>query len=241
MADIAATPAKAAIAASAAHLGRTLVLAPHPDDETIGCGGLLALLGRAGAAVRVVLLSDGTASHRHSAAYPAARLRALRQREMTAALRELAHAPDCLETLGLQDGAVPTQGEPGFDAAVGRVAGIMRRFGPDTVLMPAHGDAHRDHRAACAIGVAACEAAAPAALRLEFAVWGADWTGPEAWPIDVGAVVADKQRALAQHRSQLGLVVCDDPQGFILPPDLLARCARPVEIYCVAFGDPRHV
>lgn len=217
-----------------ADLGRTLVLAPHPDDETIGCGGLLALLGRAGAAVQVVLLTDGVGSHRQSREYPAARLRELRQREMTAALRELGHGPQCLVSLGLPDGGVPTRGEPGFDAVVRRLARITRCFRPHTVLMPMRDDAHPDHRATCAAGAAACLVAAPEARRFEYPIWGGNDDSRSFWQLDISAVMDDKRRALALHRSQLGQVVHDDPQGFILPPDLLARCTLPVEVFFFA-------
>ena len=229
------------VAANVAPLGRTLVLAPHPDDETIGCGGLLALLGRAGVAVQVVLFSDGAGSHRQSATYTAARLRALRQQEMTAALRALAHDAPCLEALGLPDGGIPAPGESGFDAVVERIGDIVRNFRPATVLMPTHDDEHPDHRATCAAGLAACRTAAPDALCLEYPVWGGTAAGRQAWQVDISAVVADKLRALALHRSQLGLVVHDDAQGFMLPPALLARCAQPAETYFVARGRPPDV
>jgi LmbE family N-acetylglucosaminyl deacetylase len=214
-----------------AFLGRTLVLVPHPDVETIGCGGLLALLGGVGAVVQVVLFTDGAGSHRQSRAYPRERLRALRQREMLAALRELGHGPRCLVSLGLPDGAVPLRGAPGFDTVVRRVAGITRCFRPDTVLMPARDDAHPDHRATCAVGAAACQVAAPGVRRLEYVVWGNPTASRTAWQVNIADVLAHKQRALALHRSQLGQVVLDDPQGFVLPPDLLARCNWPVETY----------
>src|ERR1035438_8855348 len=40
-----------------------LVVAPHPDDEAFGCGGTVALLVRNRAAVQVVFITDGSASH----------------------------------------------------------------------------------------------------------------------------------------------------------------------------------
>ena len=214
--------------------GRTLVLVPHPDDETIGCGGVLALLGQAGAAVQVVLFTDGAGSQRHGREVPMERLRSLRRREMTAALRELGHGPQCLVSLGLPDGGVPTRGEPGFDVIVSRLARITRCFRPHTVLMPTRDDAHPDHRAACAAGAAACLVAAPDARRLEYPVLGGNEAGRGAWQIDIAAVIDNKRRALALHVSQRCQVVRDDPEGLTLPSDLLARCTLPVETYFYA-------
>ena len=66
-----------------------LVLAPHPDDESLGCGGLIAESCARGRDVHVAILTDGTGSHPSSPSYPAPRLRALRQREALAAVEAL--------------------------------------------------------------------------------------------------------------------------------------------------------
>ena len=52
-----------------------VVVAPHPDDESLGCGGLIAEARRLGRAVRLVVVTDGCGSHTHSALYPPERLR----------------------------------------------------------------------------------------------------------------------------------------------------------------------
>jgi LmbE family N-acetylglucosaminyl deacetylase len=224
----------------AAALGRTLAVVPHPDDETLGCGGLLALLAANGLPVRVVLVSDGALSHPGSLEYPAPRLRALRSRELVDALCALGLGAQHLVSMGLPDGAVPALGEPGFDVSVTRLERLVATFRPQTVLLPWRRDPHPDHRAAHALGTAACNTAAPGARRLEYPVWAAQRgeaadhplaQEAAAWQIDISSVTARKQRALAAHRSQLGLVVRDDPQGFKLPPEMVARCATPNETY----------
>src|ERR1700722_17846159 len=58
-----------------------MVLAPHADDESLGCAGLIAELTRMGRPPVVVIVTDGTGSHPSSHAYPPSRLRALRERE----------------------------------------------------------------------------------------------------------------------------------------------------------------
>ncbi|RKJ98019.1 PIG-L family deacetylase, partial [Pseudoroseomonas wenyumeiae] len=69
--------------------GGLVVLAPHPDDESLGCGGLLAAAAQAGRAVAVVFVSDGGASHPRSRRYPRLALRRLREAEALAALAAL--------------------------------------------------------------------------------------------------------------------------------------------------------
>jgi hypothetical protein len=61
--------------------GGLVVVAPHPDDESLGCGGLIAEARAEGRRTRVVVVSDGTGSHPASKAYPKERLRDLRENE----------------------------------------------------------------------------------------------------------------------------------------------------------------
>lgn len=225
--------------------GRTLVLAPHPDDENIGCGVLLALLGRAGAAVQVVQMTDVLVSHRQSTDPPATGLHALRRRGATAPMQTPMQVPgrgaQGLAALGLPHGAMPTPGRPGFDAVVLRLVRIFRSFRPDTVLMPRRGDTHPDHRATRAAGEAACLVAAPQARRLEYPIWGCTDDSHRARPFDTGAVVEDERRELALQRLQPGRLVHDHPQGFAVPRDLLANCKLPVELDVLAGGGQQDV
>src|ERR1700746_771451 len=66
-----------------------LVLAPHPDDESLGCGGLIAACCAAGRPPGVAILTDGCASHPGSCAYPPQRLAAIRKQEVTSAVGHL--------------------------------------------------------------------------------------------------------------------------------------------------------
>ena len=61
-----------------------LVIAPHPDDETIGAFALMARLRRRGVAVRILVVTDGGASHLASPTWPRRRLIRERQHENTA-------------------------------------------------------------------------------------------------------------------------------------------------------------
>lgn len=79
-----------------------LVLVAHPDDETLGAGGLIASAASAGASVTVVIASDGEASHPRSRTHPPARLAAIRRAEVTAAVSRL-HPDAQLVFLGLPD------------------------------------------------------------------------------------------------------------------------------------------
>lgn len=205
--------------------GPIWVVAPHPDDEALGCGGLIAALGDAGREVWALLLSDGGLSHPGSRAYPRERLAAARLREWRAGLEVLGVPETRTRTLGLPDGrldALPDELEGGAAAA-------FREASPGTVLLPWGRDPHPDHRAAWlpllrAVGTTN-------ARPLAYTVWLSERGAPADHPqpgetcpltLDVTPWLPRKRRAILAHRTQLGLIR-DDPDGFTLPDSLIQR------------------
>ena len=73
--------------------GTCLILAPHPDDESLGCGGLIAACVAAGRPPLVAVLTDGAGSHPNSRTYPPDRLRAVRAQEVRTAVGMLGLPP----------------------------------------------------------------------------------------------------------------------------------------------------
>jgi LmbE family N-acetylglucosaminyl deacetylase len=228
-------PADAALA-----FGPTLVVAPHPDDESLGCGGAIALLADAGIPVRVLVVTDGTRSHPNSRRFPAPALRALREQETHAALACLGLGPASAFFLGLGDCAVPAPGEPGFAEALDRCGTLIGQFRPASVLLPWRRDPHCDHRATWQLLMNALAGYAPRPRLLEYPIWV--WAlaeagdAPEAgetsaWRLTIDGVAARKQAAIAAHRSQTTDLIDDDPEGFRLTPEVLAHFARPWELY----------
>ena len=98
--------------------GGVLVVAPHQDDESLACGGLIAAACAAKRRVKIVFVSDGTGSHPRSRTYPRGRLRALREGEARRAAFTLGLAPRHLKFLRLPDRFVPNKGAAA-QAAVG--------------------------------------------------------------------------------------------------------------------------
>ena len=216
--------------------GGLLVLAPHADDESLGCGGLIAQAVAAGVPVHVAVLTDGSKSHPNSLTYPAPRLAALRQREAADAVAILGVAPERLCFLGYPDTAAPRSGRR-LRAAADRLAALARQRGIGTLVASWRHDPHCDHLAAHRI---AARASRQAGLRhLSYAVWG--WTLPDArwlgrvavrgWRLDVRGQLETKRRAIAAHRSQVTGMITDDPAGFRLPAGLLALCDRQFETF----------
>ncbi|MFD2784810.1 PIG-L deacetylase family protein [Hymenobacter rubripertinctus] len=231
-------------ASYAASLGVTVVVAPHPDDESLGCGGLLALLARAGVPGWCVLVSDGTMSHPDSVKFPARARQLLREQELQLALAELGLPPGNLTPLGLPDGRVPGPGTPEGAAAVEDLVEIFQRQQPATILCPWRRDPHPDHRATSQLVRAALATLTSPPRLLEYIVWAWERAAPAdlpqpgevtGWQLAIGPVLEQKQRAIAAHRSQLpGSPINDDPGGFTLAPAMLAHFARPFEVYLEA-------
>jgi LmbE family N-acetylglucosaminyl deacetylase len=219
-------------------LGRVAIVAPHPDDESLGCGGLIARLAALGKPPLVVVVSDGTGSHPNSRSFPAERLRTLREEETRAAVAALG-LPFPPQFLRLRDTAVPHPGEPAFAEAVERFASALPPKGVDTIAVSFRDDPHWDHQAAFALATAVIARTARPVRLLEYVIWNDDAataTPPGFRPrrLDIAGVLDAKQRAIACHRSQTSDLISDDPDGFRLEPAMLRRFERPWETYLEA-------
>lgn len=214
--------------------GGIVVVAPHPDDESLGCGGLIAEARRLGRPVRLVVVSDGCGSHTHSKLYPPERLRSLREDETRRAVAELGMAPEDVAFLRLPDAHVPSAG-PTAQAAADAVAAAARACGAGAVFVTWRHDPHCDHQASAAI-VALARPQLGASRLYEYPVWG--WTlppetevGPEprGFRLDVSAHRDAKVRAVNAHASQTTDLISDDPEGFRLEAQMIERLCGPYE------------
>ena len=201
-----------------------LVLSPHPDDETLGCGGLLAAAGKAGVAAHVLILTDGAASHPRSRSHPAARLTALRHDEARRAVACLGLPDERLRFLDLPDAATPSEG-PAFDAAVDAIVRIARESEAATLFVTWGHDPHCDHETAYAMARAATTrlAAERAGLRLwAYPVWGLhlppdtaiDLDQPTGFRLDIASEREAKLQAIQCYASQMTDLIADDPDAF---------------------------
>jgi LmbE family N-acetylglucosaminyl deacetylase len=199
---------------------RALVVAPHPDDETLACGGLMAELAARGTDVQVVAVTDGEASHPGRQG-----LGALRRGEQDRALGALGVAAAPIR-LGLPDGHVADH----TVALTDRLTGVAG--GADLVVAPWRADGHTDHDAS---GAAAAEAAERTGTRLlAYPLWAWQWARPgDLAPLalarhDLSAgYLAQKLAALGCYHSQTSDVL----GRVLLPEPVLARFRRPCEVF----------
>ncbi|NHN83318.1 PIG-L family deacetylase [Acetobacter musti] len=216
--------------------GAALILAPHADDESLGCGGLIASLCAAGRPPVVVIMTDGTGSHPGSKTWPAHRLRAQREQEARNATACLGLPDHHLVFLRLRDTAAPHDG-PDFDHAVHHLAKLARTTECRTILAPWRHDPHCDHESAWKMAVAVSdELSLPL---LAYPVWGwlipadtdLDTTYPEGFRLDITPFRALKARAIHLHESQYGDLITDARETFRLPEPLLAVFDAPYEVF----------
>jgi len=214
-----------------------IVLSPHPDDESLGAGGLIASACRSGQPVEIVTLTDGAGSHPNSRRFPHDRLVALRKAESKEAAAALGVPAGRLTHLDLPDTAAPLDG-PRFEEAAARIVEIVDRVGAAHLFVTWERDPHCDHEAAAALA-RAVRARRPG-LRLWFyPIWG--WhldpdaplgdPAPRGHRIDIAHCLEAKRSAIRAHASQMTRLIDDDPEGFCFDERGLAPFLQPNEYF----------
>jgi LmbE family N-acetylglucosaminyl deacetylase len=223
-----------------------IVVAPHPDDETLGCAVSIMRKREAGTPVTVVIVSDGAASE--PAPLPPAEMVALRKEETRRAITRLGLRPSDVRFLDVPDTKV---GEH-VDEVADRLVELIHELGPEQLLIPMSCDGHPDHDATNAAARVAVKRAGFAGQVLEYGVWlWTHWpwtkgygTEPytarrllrdpldrirEARPllVDARGYRSRQAHALAAHSSQVGARA----GGADLPRSLLAATRAPFELY----------
>ncbi len=213
---------------------RVVVVAAHPDDETLGAGGVLRALAAAGVELALVVATDGEAAYPALDAAARCELAGVRRAELAAAMRAQGLGAVPVTWLGLPDSGLAAHQASLRDALVPLMDGA------GAYLAPWPGDPHPDHRAA---GLAAAAAAPVTAHGWSYPVWMWAWTDPAdpsvPWdrarqlPLDAGAR-ASRAAAVACYRSQVG----PGPDGSppVLAAGLLDHVDRPMELL---FREPR--
>jgi LmbE family N-acetylglucosaminyl deacetylase len=219
---------------------RALVFSPHPDDESLGCGGTILKKKKAGATVKLVHVSDGGGS---TTLIPRDQLAAMRKQESRNAGRVL--GVDDIYFLDLPDGHL---GE-NVPAAIERVAAILRQESPEEIFVPYIREPMRqaaDHVAVTNIVLTALHRQAKPAIVWEYPVWfwlHWPWVGfsqntPPLKPrhilknsllaqfgarafldlkhkVKIADVLQQKRRAIGEHKSQTEKLI-DDPSWVTL-------------------------
>lgn len=209
---------------------RLVVVAPHPDDEVLGCAGILAGMQGREADVLMIAVTDGEASHPRSRHWTPERLRRQRPQESTRALARMGLDVNALDwqRLGLPDSGVPEHEA----LLTERLAAMIRP--QDRVITTWRQDGHCDHEAT---GRATANAVAQQrACLIEVPVWAWHWARPDDARIPWARarkymldpqVLAQKRQAIAAHASQ---VSPEEQSPAVLGRETLDRLLQPFEL-----------
>jgi N-acetylglucosamine malate deacetylase 1 len=180
--------------------GRVLVLAPHMDDEIIGCGGAIARHAQAGAQIQVVFLTDGRYGSSALQKFVGEE-RKRKEMELVATRKE--EARRALEVLGIRDLVF-------LDAIDGKLAEatnlaprlreVLEKFLPDVVYLPCFLEQHPDHRAASAVLLEATRGMDRNFDCFSYEVWTP--LVPNCF-VEIDSVIELKKKALGNYQSQL--------------------------------------
>jgi LmbE family N-acetylglucosaminyl deacetylase len=215
-----------------------MIFSPHPDDETLGCGGTIIRKRQEGAAIQIVLMTDG--SHSHDRFIPQEQLKTLRQQEAIQAAQCLGVTSENVIFLDFRDGELASQAE----IAAEQVYQLLSQNKPQQVFIPYVRETHPDHLATNKIVLAALKNYPQEVAVYEYPVWywhHFPWT--ELWGdrplqkaylkasikarlgwqllqefnyrVEIESVKAKKQLALTQHQTQMERLV-NDPQWGLL-------------------------
>lgn len=221
--------------------GISVVIAPHPDDESLGCGGTIALLKKAGTKVFIIFVSDGSMSHPSSKKYPSVILSQLRKNEALAAAIVLGiDAADCFFMM-LKDDGVPHTGDDGFAEAVLQLDLLIKKLKPQYIFLPFEKDPHKDHQACWQIAHHKLIQKNNISLCYYFIwFWERENVNDEVlqnlhWlKVNIKETIHLKHAAIAAHVSQVSNLIDDDENGFTLSPGMLARFNDEYELFATA-------
>ena len=151
--------------------GAAVVVAPHQDDETLGCGGLIALKRQINARVEIVFLTDGSVYDGRDLATPTLELIAMRRREALSALAALGVPPDHVHFFDGPDGTLNDLGKQRRARLVAELAALIQCTEPLEIYVPHLADRHPDHEAAFAITADALAVARSPAQIWQYPIW----------------------------------------------------------------------
>lgn len=204
---------------------RIVVVAPHPDDEVIGCGGILAAAAEHHNPVALIAVTDGEACYAPSPHWTRQQMAATRRAESMEALHRLGITPVAINRLGLPDGEVRQHTR----VLVQQLCHLLRPG--DVVITTWRHDGHEDHDV---VGGAAAEAAdMRGAKLLEVPIWA--WHRPAEELLNHGIKAqrlalttrwaVRKQYALDAYASQVR-PPAPLPRDPALPPELMSSWLR---------------
>lgn len=215
-----------------------LIIAPHPDDEVLGCGGLIARAIQAGKMVNVIILSNGGASHRGCCTTSRDIVKEKRRHLATVSLEILGISQENIIFLDWEDGRLPFPDNPDFASKADGLAKLLAWIKPAKVLCPHYYEGWADHVAAQQITREAIKRSGIIATICYYCVWFwfsmplrkglmCDWKN--ALTLDISGVYEQKRKAIAAYMEPCA--PCGKPWSGSLPKEFLKAFAWKRELF----------
>ncbi|MBD2436926.1 PIG-L deacetylase family protein [Nostoc sp. FACHB-110] len=197
-----------------------MVFSPHQDDETFGCGGMIAHKCEQGVSVAVVFLTDGQGNH-HVDEQAKNKIVQMRQQEAIKALNILGLETSKIHFLGKPDGKLLNLANSERQTTVSQISALLSQYQPAEIYIPHRKDCHRDHEASYELLKAAIKEAKITPELIQYPVW-LFWRAPlfillklqdiaSAYWVSISSVQERKKQAIAAYPSQINSL----PRGFV--------------------------
>jgi len=197
-----------------------MVFSPHQDDETFGCGGMIARKCEQGIPVIVVFLTNGQGSG-DADTESRNKIIQIRKQEAIKALNILGVETSAIHFLEKVDGGLQALKAEEKQEAIAQITKLLQHYQPEEVYVPHKKDCHRDHEATYDLVKAAIKQAKIQVELLQYPIW-LFWRAPifimlklpdiaAAYCFSITSVQEKKNQAIAAYTSQLESL----PQNFV--------------------------
>lgn len=205
-----------------------VIIAPHPDDEVFGCGGLIAQLVEGGNLPHVIVLTGGGGSHRDCCSTSEADIVSARRELTHQAMAVLGLPESNLHELNITDGHI---GE-GNSEEWKKLATLIEGIKPDVMLVPHHGEGWPDHLATRELGI---ELAGNDTAVYEYCVWmwyyrqkHLDWKN--AYVLKMSETEHKKKLEVIRNYNS-ALAPCGNPWVGVLPEVFVKANSTNIELF----------
>ncbi|SRR5579883_2110615 len=196
-----------------------IVFAPHQDDETLGCGGLIALKCAQKIPVKVVFMTDGRYGSLNPV--PVEEITEVRKKEALSALEKLGLPPSEIYFLEQIDGNLKYLSEEDHQQVITKLTDLLKSFRPEEIYVPHRQDIHADHEATYNLVQEAVTLSGIQVEILQYPIWIL-WQHPlyselkldeisNSYRISISEVQDKKNQAISSYPSQLTTL----PAGFL--------------------------
>lgn len=216
----------------------TVVIAPHQDDESLGCGGIIARKRNEGLPVHVIFITDGSASHPNHPRVSPQELAAIRRQEAMRAMAALGVERTAVHFLNEPDGTLNAIPAVRRNSLVGRLGVLLEKLRPAEVFLPCNPDGSSEHDATFGFVIDAVLAAKLRPDVWQYPVWS--WWNPRlllrGWMrssdcrrMPLEDYRQGKLQAIRCYHSQVAPLAPDTTPA--LPPDLVAIFGQDIEFF----------